>query len=140
MLKKLPINTYTFSKIREGNYEYVDKTEYVYKMAQEMDIAFLSRPRRFGKSMLCHTLKEYFSGNKDLFKGLKIYELEKDWVKHPVFFFSMSTLKDCTISEMKDKLMLNLDKYAEIYGDNIKETTPGARLSGLIERSMENNG
>ncbi|MCQ2966806.1 MAG: ATP-binding protein, partial [Alphaproteobacteria bacterium] len=92
------------------------------------------------KSMLCHTLKEYFSGNKELFQGLKIYDLEKDWIKHPVFFFSMSSLKDCTVSEMKAKLMLNLDKYAEIYGDNIKETTPGARLTGLIERSMKNNG
>ncbi|MCQ2975173.1 MAG: ATP-binding protein [Bacteroidales bacterium] len=140
MLKKLPIDTYTFKSMMEEGYMYVDKTEIVYKLTHESKITFLSRPRRFGKSMLCHTLKEYFSGNKELFQGLKIYDLEKDWVKHPVFFFSMSSLKDCSVSEMKDKLMLNLDKYAEIYGDNIKETTPGARLSGLIERSMENNG
>ncbi|MCQ2976375.1 MAG: ATP-binding protein, partial [Bacteroidales bacterium] len=88
----------------------------------------------------CHTLKEYFSGNKEMFQGLKIYDLEKDWIKHPVFFFTMSSLKDCSLESMKDNLMLFLDDYAEIYGDNENEKTPGAKLRGLIKRSMENNG
>ncbi|MCQ2976376.1 MAG: AAA family ATPase, partial [Bacteroidales bacterium] len=65
MLKKLPIDTYTFKSMMEEGYMYVDKTEIVYKLTHESKIAFLSRPRRFGKSMLCHTLKEYFSGNKE---------------------------------------------------------------------------
>ena len=68
--RKYPVDTQTFSKLIEGNYLYVDKTDLIYKMTHDFNYVFLSRPRRFGKSMLCSTLKEYFNGNKDLFKGL----------------------------------------------------------------------
>ena len=70
--RKYPVDTQTFSKIIEEGCVYIDKTDLVYKIANEYNYVFLSRPRRFGKSLLCSTLKEYFSGNKDLFKGLKI--------------------------------------------------------------------
>ncbi|MCQ2975797.1 MAG: ATP-binding protein [Bacteroidales bacterium] len=140
MLKKLPIDTYTFQKIREEGYEYVDKTEIIYNMTHSMSIAFLSRPRRFGKSMLCHTLKEYFSGNKHLFEGLKIYDLEKEWTKHPVFFFSMSSIKDCSLSEMKEKLGAQLRDYEKIYGRDPEVSSCGGRLTYIIKQAIEKKG
>ena len=79
--RRYPVDTQTFSTIREGNYVYVDKTDLIYKMTNEYRYVFLSRPRRFGKSLLCSTLDEYFNGNKVLFKGLKIDSLEKEWTK-----------------------------------------------------------
>ncbi|MCQ2975433.1 MAG: ATP-binding protein [Bacteroidales bacterium] len=137
MLKKLPIDTYTFKSMMEDGYMYVDKTEIVYKLTHESKIAFLSRPRRFGKSMLCHTLKEYFSGNKEMFQGLKIYDLEKDWVKHPVFFFTMSMLKDCSLETMKEKLSSQLRDYEKNYGRDPEVNSPGGRLAYLIKQVTE---
>ena len=70
--------------IREENFLYVDKTELIYRLANEHRYVFLSRPRRFGKSLLCSTLKSYFEGRRDLFEGLKMMELEQEWTKYPV--------------------------------------------------------
>ncbi|MDO5342651.1 MAG: ATP-binding protein [Bacteroidia bacterium] len=86
---KYPIGKQTFSTLIEGGYVYVDKTDLVYNLAQK-DICFFCRPRRFGKSLLLSTLESYFKGEKELFKGLKIEELEKDWVKYPVFHVDFS--------------------------------------------------
>ena len=82
---KYPIGIQSFDRIIEDGYVYVDKTDMVYSLAQEGSIYFLSRPRRFGKSLLVSTLKNYFLGRKELFKGLKIDSLEKDWKVYPVF-------------------------------------------------------
>ena len=82
---KYPIGIQSFDRIIEDGYVYVDKTDMVYSLAQEGSIYFLSRPRRFGKSLLVSTLKNYFLGRKELFKGLKIDRLEKDWKVYPVF-------------------------------------------------------
>ena len=81
---RYPIGIQTFEKIIEGGYVYADKTDLVYDLAQE-SVCFLSRPRRFGKSLLVSTLEAYFRGKKELFKGLKIEDKEKDWVEYPVF-------------------------------------------------------
>ena len=86
---KYPIGRQTFSTLIEGGYVYVDKTDLVYNLAQK-DICFLCRPRRFGKSLLISTLDSYFKGEKDLFKGLKIEELEKEWKQYPVFRIDFS--------------------------------------------------
>ena len=83
-MMRYPIGIQTFEKIIEGNYVYVDKTDLVYGLVQE-NVCFLSRPRRFGKSLLISTLEAYFLGKKELFDGLKIAELEKDWTEYPVF-------------------------------------------------------
>ena len=83
-LKRLPTGIQTFSEIREGNYIYVDKTALVYRLTHEHKYVFLSRPRRFGKSVLCSTLKSYFEGRRDLFEGLAMEQLETEWRKHPV--------------------------------------------------------
>ncbi len=82
---KYPIGIQTFEQIIEDGYVYVDKTELVYRLVSEGKIYFLSRPRRFGKSLLLSTLKSYFQGKKALFKGLAIEGLEKEWKKYPIF-------------------------------------------------------
>ena len=82
---KYPIGIQSFDRIIEDGYVYVDKTDLIYQLAQEGSIYFLSRPRRFGKSLLVSTLEHYFLGHKELFKGLKIDQLEKDWYVYPVF-------------------------------------------------------
>ena len=79
-----------FERIREDGRIYVDKTDLIYRLSHESQFVFLSRPRRFGKSLLCSTLKYYFQGRKDLFEGLAIAELEKDWKQYPVLHFDMS--------------------------------------------------
>lgn len=139
-MKRLPFDTYTFQKIIETDCLYVDKTDLIYKLTHEVNIAFLSRPRRFGKSMLCTTLKEYFLGNKDLFKGLMIEQLEKDWVKYPVFHFDMSALKDGDIKNMEYKIFLQLREYEEMYGVGESEITAGGKLYGLIKRAIAQTG
>ena len=82
---KYPIGIQTFEKLINGSYTYVDKTELVYKLVSSGEYYFLSRPRRFGKSLLTTTLESYFMGRKDLFKGLAIERLEKDWLEYPIF-------------------------------------------------------
>ena len=82
---KYPIGIQSFDQIIEGGFVYVDKTDLVYRLVTEGKIYFLGRPRRFGKSLLVSTLKHYFLGHKELFKGLKIDSLEKDWLEYPVF-------------------------------------------------------
>ena len=82
---KYPIGIQSFDQIIEDGYVYVDKTEMIYSLVKEGKIYFLSRPRRFGKSLLLSTLKNYFLGRKELFKGLAIDRLEKDWLEYPVF-------------------------------------------------------
>ncbi|MGM9847234.1 MAG: AAA family ATPase, partial [Muribaculaceae bacterium] len=89
-LKRLPVGIQTYSEIVNLNCVYVDKTEYIYKMINLSKYIFLSRPRRFGKSLLVSTLQSYFEGKKELFKGLFIDSVEKDWTEYPVLKFSMA--------------------------------------------------
>ena len=113
--RRYPIGTQTFSTIIEENCVYVDKTDLVYKMTNEYRYVFLSRPRRFGKSLLCSTLKEYFLGNKDLFKGLKIDALEKEWVKYPVIHLDFSDCKTTDLKAIKLYLSKMLADYEHQY-------------------------
>ena len=131
-LKKLPTGIQTFEVIREENYLYVDKTELVYRLANEHRYAFLSRPRRFGKSLLCSTLKSYFEGSRDLFEGLKIMELEKEWRRHPVLLISLASMKGGTVQDFNDRISLKLRWLEEQYGIEKPDDTPGSRLANLI--------
>lgn len=97
--RRYPIGIQTFSEIIEGNYLYVDKSEYVYNLAHQYKYVFLSRPRRFGKSLLVSTFRSFFEGRRELFKGLRAGDLEKEWTKYPVFYFNMSTAKNQEISK-----------------------------------------
>lgn len=139
--KIYPIGIQTFSKMREGNYLYIDKTEYVFRMTHSSSsYMFLSRPRRFGKSLLTSTLHSYFSGHKDLFQGLAIEKLEKDWVEYPVLHFDMSTAKHVDKEELLQELNLKLLDYEEVYGKVEEEVNANQRLMGLIKRAYEQTG
>ena len=136
-----PIGIQTFSKIREGNYLYVDKTEYVYRMTHSASsYMFLSRPRRFGKSLLTSTLHSYFSGRKDLFHGLAMEKLEKEWTEYPVLHFDMSTAKHADSEQLLQELNLKLYGYEQNYGRLDEEVNPNQRLMGLIKRAYEQTG
>lgn len=136
-----PIGIQTFSKIREGNYLYIDKTAYVYRMTHSASgYMFLSRPRRFGKSLLTSTLHSYFSGRKELFHGLAIEKLEKEWTEYPVLHFDMSTAKHADSEQLLQELNLKLYDYEQVYGKLDEEVNPNQRLMGLIKRAYEQTG
>lgn len=138
--RKYPVGIQTFSEmIREG-YVYVDKTDLVWKLAHYAKYIFLSRPRRFGKSLLTSTLESYFSGEQYLFQGLKIMQLEQEWRKHPVLYFDLSGAKHMPVQGVKDELGRLLDGYEKIYGTSPLETSPGMRMAGLVSRAYEQTG
>src|SRR5574344_2016825 len=103
-LKRLPVGIQTFEKLIEQNCLYVDKTAFFPKMTAYSKYIFLNRPRRFGKSLLVSTLQSYFEGRKELFKGLYIDSVEKEWTEHPVLRFDMSTAKHQGQEELKQEL------------------------------------
>lgn len=139
--KRYPIGIQTFSKIREGNYLYIDKTEYVYRMTHSgPKSVFLNRPRRFGKSLLTSTLHSYFEGRKELFEGLAIAELEAEWISYPVLHFDMSTAKHVDREQLEQELNLKLLRYEEIYGKGEGEISANLRLQGLIGRAYAQTG
>ncbi len=123
----------TFEALRTDNRVYVDKTEYIYKMTHKYDRVFLSRPRRFGKSLLCSTLRSYFEGRKELFKGLAIEKLEKDWIKYPVLLFDMSTGKHKDKDTLERHLGRKLAEYEKKYNITSDTTDNNDRLITLIE-------
>ena len=142
----LPMRLYTagiadFESIREKGRIYVDKTDLIYKLTQESKFVFLSRPRRFGKSLLCSTLKYYFEGRKDLFEGLAIAELEKDWKKHPVLHFDMSACKNkYEIGQIIEELHSQLNYHERKYKRQKSEGSPGTRFKELIQGLHEDMG
>ena len=142
----LPMRLYTagiadFEKVRQNNRIYVDKTDLIYRLTHESDFVFLSRPRRFGKSLLCSTLKYYFQGRKDLFEGLAIAELEKDWKQHPVLHFDISQCKNqMNTAGIIGALEFQLRRYEELYGHVEEENTPGTRFAGLLHRAHVQTG
>ena len=137
---KYPIGVQTFDKIIEGGYLYIDKTGFVHDLATNYSYVFLSRPRRFGKSLLSSTIHSYFAGEKELFNGLKAGELKKEWTKHPVFHFDMSTAKHCDEEKLLSELNLKLLAYERIYGKVAEETEVNQRFLGLVHRAVEQTG
>lgn len=91
--RRYPIGVQTFERMRRGGYVYIDKTDLVWRMAQVSPYVFLSRPRRFGKSLLTSTLNSYFQGERELFQGLRIMQLEQEWVRYPVIHLDLSIMK-----------------------------------------------
>lgn len=139
--RRYPVGIQTFERLREENYIYIDKTDLVWRMTKESPFVFLSRPRRFGKSLLSSTLHSYFDGRRDLFEGLKIMELEKDWTQYPVIHVDLSTVKNKPTSEELERAMsLMLSPLLDQYGRNEEEKTPGEKLQGLIRRAYEKTG
>ena len=137
-LKKYPVGIQTFSELRGKNYLYIDKTEYVYRMTHsDSKYMFLSRPRRFGKSLLTSTLHAYFEGRKELFEGLAIEQMEKEWTPYPVLHFDMSTAKNVSKEGLESELDRKLYQYEKIYGREEKDVKVNQRLQGLIERAYK---
>lgn len=135
-----PVGIQTFSDLIARQCVYVDKTALVYRMTKKYKYVFLSRPRRFGKSLLSSTLHSYFAGEKDLFKGLAIEGLEKEWTEHPVLHFDMSTFKNCDLKDLQSKFNVLLSQYESIWGKSPESKTPGDRLKSLIVSTKEHTG
>lgn len=135
-----PAGVQTFSEIRERGMVYVDKTALVYRMAKKYKYVFLSRPRRFGKSLLSSTLHSYLAGQKEMFRGLAIENMEKEWTEYPVLHFDMSVMKNCPIERLPQKFNNLLKDYEKDLGlDNSKET-PGDRLAEIIKLYNKRTG
>ena len=116
MSRKLPIGIQTFEKLREGNHVYVDKTAFIWKIASTETPYFLSRPRRFGKSLLLSTFEAYFEGKKELFEGLAIAGLEKEWNEYPVLHLDLNAEKYDSPRKLNDILSNNLTRWEAEYG------------------------
>ena len=140
-IRRYPIGIQTFQNIIEGNYIYIDKTKYIADFKKRgMKYVFLSRPRRFGKSLFASTLHAYFEGKKELFEGLAISEYEKEWVCHPVFHFDMSTAKHMNRKDLLSELNLKLLQYEKKYGREEGAENPNQRLEFLVKRAYETTG
>ena len=141
MTRRYPIGIQTFSEIIREGYIYIDKTDLVWHLAHYAKFVFISRPRRFGKSLLTSTLESYFQGDRKLFEGLKIMDLEKEWKQYPVIHLDLSEAKDmASAEELTEKLLLLLTDYTDIYGKRDEEKTPGGILRGVIRRANEMAG
>ena len=138
---KLPIGIQDFEKLRTGGYLYIDKTDHIYRLVSEGSYYFLSRPRRFGKSLLITTLKALFLGKRELFKGLAIDQKEDwDWTVHPVMHLDLNTEKYDSKETLSDRLNLFLSSNEQIYGRNEAEKSLGARFEGVIQRAYQQTG
>ena len=138
--RKLPIGIQTFEKIRKGNYLYVDKTALVGKMVSTSIPYFLSRPRRFGKSLLISTFEAYFLGRKDLFEGLAISQMEVDWQVYPVFHIDLNERKYDSPADLIAMLNQHLEKWEAIYGTEKQDRQPEERFAYIIERACVQTG
>ena len=137
---KYPIGIQTFEKIRKDHYVYVDKTDLVYKLAHDGNMFFLSRPRRFGKSLLVSTLEAYFSGKKELFKGLKIESLEKEWKTYPVFHIDFSVGSFLNNGTLEESIEGYLSKWETDYGINRRFNDFGLRFADILNGVYSKTG
>lgn len=135
-----PIGIQSFERLRKDNNVYVDKTALVYRMANTNTTYFLSRPRRFGKSLLVSTLEAYFLGKKELFKGLAMETLEKDWEVHPVLHIDFSVSKYTAANILESVINRQLLHWEKVYGKSPSENTFSLRFEGVIHRAYEQTG
>ena len=137
---KYPIGIQSFSEIRTKDFVYVDKTSLLYRLVTEGKYYFLSRPRRFGKSLLLSTFEAYFEGRKELFEGLAISRLEEEWERHPILHLDLNTAKyDCR-EALERQLDFHLHQWEEVYGSESYEKDLWSRFQGVIRRVCERTG
>ncbi|MGN0222024.1 MAG: AAA family ATPase [Prevotella sp.] len=139
-LKRLPVGIQTFSEIQNENMLYIDKTEYMWNMTRMSKYVFLSRPRRFGKSLLVSTLQSYFEGRKDLFKGLAIENLEKEWTEYPVLHVSMASGKHMGKEQLERYLLSVLGENERRFGLSSDHPDSNVRMKNLITNVYEKTG
>jgi len=144
LTRKLPIGVQSFKDLREKNFLYVDKTAYIFRLVNTNKIYFLSRPRRFGKSLFLSTLAAYFLGQKELFKGLFLEQAEKElalqenrsaWQEYPVLYLDFNTGNYGIPEDLTFNLNNHLCKWEELYGTKTSEQNFGLRFTGVIERA-----
>lgn len=140
MSKLYPIGIQNFESLRNDGYFYVDKTALLYRLVKTGRYFFLSRPRRFGKSLMISTLQAYFEGKKELFEGLAIEQLEKEWVKRPVLHIDLNIEKYNTPDSLDKILNDTLVQWEELYGTRPSETSFSLRFAGIIRRACEKSG
>ena len=147
--RKLPIGVQSFKVLRNDRYLYVDKTEYITQLVTSSRVYFLSRPRRFGKSLFLSTLAAYFLGQKELFKGLYLEKAEEEqavlesrtaWQEYPVFYLDFNTGNYNCMEALQENLNIFLSRLEDIYGKEAIEETPPKRFEGLLKRAYEKTG
>lgn len=140
--RRYPVGIQTFSEIRERNYLYIDKTQYLVDFIDKgYKYVFLSRPRRFGKSLFASMIHAFYEGRKDLFEGLAIGEYEKNWVKHPVLHFDMSAAKHMDTKQLDDYLDYLLLPYEKQFGtEENKDKAPNIRFANIVKAAYEQTG
>ncbi len=136
---KYPIGVQQFEKLVANDYIYVDKTKYIYDMVNSGSYYFLSRPRRFGKSLLISTMEAYFEGKKELFKGLYIDQVEKDWLEYPVLHLDLNVKEYNTIEALRNRLDATLRKWEALYGGT-PESDLDLRFEAVIEAAYNKTG
>ncbi|MDR1120638.1 MAG: ATP-binding protein [Dysgonamonadaceae bacterium] len=135
--RDMPVGIQDFEKLRTGNYVYVDKTQYVYELGRKDRPYFLGRPRRFGKSLFISTLKVYFEGKKELFEGLAITELEKDWIQYPVIYLDFNKSASNDVETMNAMLDFILRNHEERWAIEQKSDSLSVRFSNLIDKAHD---
>ncbi len=138
--RKLPVGIQSFEELRKGDFLYVDKTEMVWRMANTGKPYFLSRPRRFGKSMLLSTFEAYFQGRKDLFEGLAIERLETDWTVYPVLHLDLNAKKYDTLEDLYAMLNLHLERWEARFGGEMAARSPEERFAYIIRQAYKKTG
>lgn len=140
MSKLYPIGIQNFESLRKDGYYYVDKTEIIYNLAKTGRYYFLCRPRRFGKSLLISTLEAYFQGKKELFTGLAMEKLEKDWIAYPILHLDLNTKNYSIPQNLELKLERALSAWEQLYGSDPAEKSLASRFEGIIQRAYEKTG
>ena len=138
--RKLPVGIQDFEKLRTDECVYVDKTKYVYDLTQLSSPYFLGRPRRFGKSLFLSTLKAYFLGKKELFQGLAIAQLEKEWIAYPVITIDFNRGSNDSLQSVQTLLTATMDRYENQWGITDKYSDLSVRFATLIETASEKSG
>ena len=137
---KYPIGIQNFEKIRNEGFVYIDKTELIYKLVDEGVYYFLSRPRRFGKSLLISTLEAFFSGKKELFEGLAISEMEKKWDAYPILHLDLNSREYKDESSLEAELNRHLEQWEKLYGDEFRTRATEERFLQVIDKAYEKTG
>ncbi len=140
MAPKYPIGVQSFAKLREDGYTYVDKTGYIANLIKEGNYYFLSRPRRFGKSLLLSTIEAFYQGRKELFEGLEIIRMEHDWQPHPVFHMAMNANKCQTVHDLEATIESFLYYYEQLYGRSEPSDSLALRFGALIRSAYNKTG
>ncbi|GHT64021.1 hypothetical protein AGMMS50239_20980 [Bacteroidia bacterium] len=138
--RKLPIGIQDFESLRNDKFLYVDKTAFLYRIVNEGRPYFLGRPRRFGKSLFLSTLKAYFQGKKELFEGLAIASLEKEWLEYPVFHLDLNIASYPNFAALESALNTQLSRLEEKWGKDDSESLLSTRLEGLMHRAYKKTG